>query len=95
MQKKTPAVPFFGRDGRFRYRPVRRAWSKGILTCLHRLLAFANPALFRYLSEPDMNIIPESCDEVDSWRKSVAELLPDDSEQDEGDDDDRRCCDKR
>ena len=94
--EKTPAVPFFfGRDGRFSHRSIGRAWSKGILICFHRLLLFKNPALFRYPSEPDMNIIPESCGEVDSRRKSVAELLPDDSEQDEGDDDNRRCCDER
>lgn len=95
FDKETPAVPFFGRDGCFGYRPIGRAWSKGILTCFHKLLAFANPALFRYPSEPDEYIIPESGNHVDSQRKSVAELLPDDSEQDEGDDDNRRCRDER
>lgn len=95
MRENTRRAVFFGRDGRSIHRSIQRAWSKGILTCFHKLLAFANPASFRYPSEPDMYIIPEFSKRVDSRRKSVAELLPDDSEQDEGDDEDRRCCHKR
>lgn len=95
QEKNTRRAVFFGRDGRSIHRSIQRAWSKGILTDFHRLLVFANPASFRYPSEPDMYIIPEFSKRVDSRRKSVAELLPDDSEQDEGDDDDRRCRDKR
>lgn len=44
------AVFFFGRDGCSIHRSIQRAWSKGILTDSHQLLAFTNPALFRYLS---------------------------------------------
>ena len=42
-----------------------------------------------------MYIIQESSGRVDSLRKSVAELLSDNTEQDEGDDEDRRCRDER